>query len=365
MYQVLVINPGSTSTKIALFRDENKSFQRTVDHSMEEINNFPDVLDQLEMREKCVAKILEEEKVDKSRLSAVMGRGGLLPHVKAGGYLVNRDMLDAYFEGKASPHAANLGGIIAYDLAKPLGIPAYIYDAVTSDEMDPIAKLTGLPEYKRQPRAHVLNQKAVARMVAAAKGKKYEEMRTIIAHLGGGITIGAHRNGRIVDSIGDDSGPFSPERSGSLPLLEVIRMCYKGEYNYMEMVRKIRGMGGIKAYLGTTDMRKVEEMIREGNRLAKEIYEAQAYQVAKGIGEMAPVLCCDLDCIVLTGGMAHSEQMTKMIAERVRKLAPVEIYPGEYEMEALNAGALRILRGEEKAKEYVLPGEERRREDDR
>lgn len=361
MYKVLVINPGSTTTKIALFCGEEKLFQRTVEHPVEELNEFADVLDQLEMREKCVDRILAEEALDRNTLSAVVGRGGLLPHVTAGGYRVNQDMLDAYFEGKASPHAANLGGIIAYDLAEPLGIPAYIYDAVTSDEMDPIAKITGIPGHTRQPQAHVLNQKAVGRKAAEARGKKYEDMNAIIVHLGGGITIGAHRHGRIIDSIGDDSGPFSPERSGSLPLLEVIRMCYNGEYNYREMVRKVRGMGGIKAYLGTTDMRKVEEMIREGNQLAREVYEAQAYQVAKGIGEMAPVLYCDIDCIILTGGMACSKLMTDMITKRVSRMAPVEIYPGEYEMEALNLGALRMLRGEEPAKEYVIPREERRR----
>ncbi len=213
--------------------------------------------------------------------------------------------------------------------------------------------MTGLPGYKRQPQCHVLNQKAVGRKVAEARGKRYEDMRTIIVHLGGGITIGVHDKGRIVDSIGDDSGPFSPERSGSLPLLEVIRMCYEGKYNYREMVRKVRGMGGIKAYLGTTDMRKVEEMILAGDQLAKEVYEAQAYQVAKGIGEMAPVLFCDIDCIILTGGMANSKMMTEMIIERVEKMAPVEVYPGEYEMEALNLGALRMLRGEETPKEYI------------
>lgn len=355
MHQVLVINPGSTSTKVALYCEEERQFQRVVGHSVEEISGYTDVLDQLPMRRKWVNDVLEEENVDRNSLSAVMGRGGLLPHMDSGGYLVNRNMLDALLGGKASPHASNLGAVIAYDLASPLGIPAYIYDAVTSDEMDSVAKFSGLPEYSRQSKAHVLNQKAVGRKVAMTQGKKYEEMKTIIAHLGGGITIGAHRYGRIIDSIGDDSGPFSPERSGGLPLLEVINTCYHEKYSYEDMVAKVRGMGGIKAYLGTTDLRRVEEMIEEGNKFAEEVYEAQAYQIAKGIGELVPVLFCEPDCIILTGGMAFSRKLTEKISQRVRMLAPVEICPGEYEMEALNLGALRILRGEEKAKEYVLP----------
>ncbi len=360
MSTILVINPGSTSTKVALYKDGERIFLEAVDHLMTEIDAFTEICDQLDMRVAVVEKVMRKRGVNSSDLVAVVGRGGLLPNVSAGGYVVNEDMIIAFTEGLASPHASNLGALIAHRIATPLSIPAYIYDCVTADEFDDIARITGMPDYRRESMCHVLNQKAVARVVAEKYGKSYEELRAVIAHLGGGISIGAHCYGRIIDSIRDDAGPFSPERSGSIPLLAVIEMCYTGEYNRREMMKRVRGMGGIKAYLGTTDMREVEKMIDAGNELAAEVYEAEAYQICKGIGEMAPVLHCDLDCIILTGGMAYSKRMTTMISQRVSRLAPVEIVAGEDEMNALALGASRILSGREKAQEYVLPKTKRR-----
>ena len=282
----------------------------------------------------------------------MVGRGGLLPNLHAGGYLVNPHMKEALLGGQASPHASNLGALLAYEIAEPLGIPSYIYDAVMADEFEEIAKVTGLPDVQRQSMCHVLNMKAMSRKVAEKHGKRYEDMTLLVAHLGGGISIGIHKGGKIIDAIRDDAGPFSPERSGSIPLLYIVDMCYSGIYNRKEMIKRIRGMGGLKAHLGTADCRRIEKMIESGDERAKLLYEAQAYQVAKGIGELAPVVSGKVDYIILTGGVAYSKMMTDMIKERVEFIAPVEIMPGEDEMEALALGALRILRGEETAQEY-------------
>jgi butyrate kinase len=267
--------------------------------------------------------------------------------VNGGGYLVNEKLKNTILSGTLSPHASNLGALLADEIAAPLNIPAYIYDSVSSHEFREIAMITGIPEFLRHSQCHVLNSKAMGRKVAEKHGKRYEDLNLIVAHLGGGISIGVHEKGKIVDAIGDDSGPFSPERTGSLPLLYIVDLCYSGQYTKREMVRKIRGMGGIKAHLGTHDCRLVEKMIADGDEKAKLIYEAEAYQIAKGIGELSPVLNGEIDFIILTGGISFSEMMTGMIADRVKSIAPVEIMPGEVEMEALAFGALRILRGEE------------------
>jgi len=346
-YSILAINPGSTSTKIALYEDESPIFFEQAEHSDEDFAGFSDILDQLEFRLEIIYTVLNKHQVQLSKLSAVVGRGGLLPPVKSGGYLVNDKLKNVILSGNLSPHASNLGALLADRIAGPLGIPAYIYDSVSSHEFHEIAMITGIPEFLRHSQCHVLNSKAMGRKLASKYGKRYEDLNLIVAHLGGGISIGIHEKGRIVDAIGDDAGPFSPERTGSLPLLYIVDLCYSGKYTKKEMIRKIRGMGGIKAHLGTHDGRLVEKMIAEGNAKAKLVYEAEAYQIAKGIGQLAPVLNGKIDYIILTGGMAHSAMMTSMIAERVSFIAPVEIMPGEVEMEALAFGALRILREEE------------------
>lgn len=346
-HRILVINPGSTSTKLAYYENGKQMYGVSVNHSNEELSKFADVLEQEAFRAEVVDATLVMWGVDKRELSAVIGRGGLLPHMKAGGYLVEEEMVKALRKGIASPHASNLGGLLAWSVAEPLGIPAYIYDCVTSDEFEEVAKITGLPGIKRESMCHVLNMKAVARDVADKFGSEYGKMNFITAHLGGGISISAHKEGKIIDALRDDEGPLSPERAGAVPLLHMIDLCYSGQYTKNEMIRKIRGQGGIKAHLGTADSKLIEEMIRDGNEEAKLIYEALAYQVAKGIGQMAAVLKGKVHCIILTGGMANSEMLTSLIEERISFIAPVHIVAGEREMEALAAGAERMLSGED------------------
>lgn len=351
-YCILAINPGSTSTKIAVYEDKNEKFAVTIEHRPEELDRFEGINDQFPFRKETILKVLEEKNYPAERLSAVVGRGGQLPPVKSGGYLVNQAMKRRIIEGPIVSHASNLGALLADAIASPLGIPAYIYDAVSSDELKPQARVIGIPEIKRQSFCHVLNSKAMCRKAAEAAGKHYEEMNYIVAHLGGGISVSAHEKGKIVDVITDDGGPFSPERSGSIPLIYIVDMCYSGLYNKREIMKKLRGMGGLKALLGTPDCREIEKRIENGDEYAKLIYEAQAYQIAKGIGELAPVFETRPDGIILTGGVAYSGRLTAMIQKRVEFIAPVLILPGENELESLAYGALRILRGEEKPHVY-------------
>ena len=355
-YKILSINPGSTSTKIAVYEDETPLFVTTVDHSIEELARFETLNEQLEMRKGYVLKALEEHGVRLSELSAVVGRGGLIAPLKGGGYLINKDMLDVLSSGRVKPHASNLGAPIAYAIAEPLGIPSYIYDAVSADELCDVARITGLPEILRESFCHVLNSKATARKVAKQLGGTYQDMNFIVAHIGGGISVSAHEKGRIIDVITDDAGPFSPERSGSVPLGYIIDICYHGGYTEKQLMDKLKKNSGIKGHLGTNDCREVERRIADGDEKARCVYEAQAYQIAKGIGEMAPPLCGKLDAVILTGGLAHSQYITTEITRRVRYLGQVIVVPGENEMEALTLGALRILKGEEPYTEYVRGG---------
>lgn len=352
-YFVLTINPGSTSTKIGLFVNEKEQWVNNIEHSEQELASYETISEQQEFRKERVLKALEEKGQSKDKLSAVVGRGGMLPPVEAGGYLINECLIQRLQQSRVGFHASNLGAIIADAIAKPLGIPAYIYDAVSSDEMYEIAHITGIPEVYRQSFCHVLNAKATCRKVAVMRGKRYQDMNFLVGHLGGGISISAHQKGRIVDVITDDAGPFSPERSGSIPLRTIVNMCYSQKYGHKEMMLKLRGMGGLKAHLGVHDCRKIEEMINSGDAHAKKIYEAFAYQISKGIGELAPVLKGEVDAVVLTGGVAYSQMVANWVKERVSFIADVEVIPGENELESLALGALRILRGEESAHEYV------------
>jgi butyrate kinase len=350
-YRILSINPGSTSTKVAVFEDEHQLFVTNIEHPVEEMNRFDALFDQFDMRKSYVIQTLEEQDIELSTLSAVIGRGGQLPPVKSGGYRVNEKMIEDL--KNALPHASNLGAPIAHSIAEPLGIPAYIYDAVTTDELYDVAKITGIPEIRRQSFGHVLNSKAMARKAAKQLGGTYQQMNFIVAHIGGGISITAHEKGRIVDTITDDAGPFSPERSGSVPLNYVVTLCYSGKYTQKEFMDKLKKNSGLKAYLHTNDCKKIEQMITEGNELAGQMYEAQAYQIAKGIGEMAPPLCGNIDAVILTGGMAYSEYITREVSRRVSYLGKIMVLPGENEMESLALGALRILRDEETCNEYL------------
>ncbi|MCF6464051.1 butyrate kinase [Clostridium sp. Cult1] len=352
-YKILAINPGSTSTKIALYEDEKEIFTKTLEHPIEIIEKFGNVQEQYEMRKDLVMSFLEKEGYDIHELSAVVGRGGMLPPVKSGAYIVNETMLETLEKRPAMEHASNLGAPIAYAIAKAAGIKAYIYDSVRTDELIDIARISGMPEIPRTSTCHVLNTRAVAIKAAKKYNRMYKDMNIVVAHLGGGISLNVHEKGRIVDIISDDEGPFSPERAGRVPCRELIELCYLGKYDKSTMHRKLRGNGGLKAYLNTLDAREVEKMIEEGDEEAKLIYEAMAYQVAKGIGELATVVEGKVDLIILTGGIAYSKMMTSWITKRVQYIAPVEIMPGENEMESLAYGILRVLKGEEEAREYI------------
>lgn len=351
-YKILAVNPGSTSTKIAVYEDDLIVFTENVTHSDEELKQYERVADEFEMRKEHILAALTANNLKPEELSAVVGRGGQLADIHAGGYLVTEDMKRRLTDPATIEHASNLGALIAEAIAAPIGVPAYIYDAVGADELESIAKITGFPEIVRKSFCHVLNSKAMARKVAAKVGKEYEDMNFIVAHLGGGISISAHRKGRIIDVITADGGPFSPERSGSAPLNDIVDMCYSGAYEKREMKKKVAGLGGMKAHLGTASCIDIEKMIADGNEQAKAVYEAQAYQVAKGIGELAPTLRGKINAVILTGGVAHSKMLTGMIADYVNFIAPIRIMPGENELESLAAGALRILKGEETAESY-------------
>ena len=355
MYRVLTINPGSTSTKVALYEDEHPLFVETIPHSAEEIAAFPHIADQYAFRRDAVLTLLDEQGVRLDSLDAVVGRGGILRPIPSGTYRVNERMLDELRHPKEREHASNLGAIIADEIARRAGIPAFIVDPVCVDEFDEIARISGLPEIERRSLSHALNLKAAARRAARELGKRYDEVNLVVAHLGGGISVSAHQRGRMVDvnQALDGTGPFAPERAGGLPVGDVIRLCYSSEYTYEEMIKKIAGRGGLVAHLGTNDARQVERrIIEEGDEHARLIYEAMAYQIAKEIGLMATVLKGDVDAIVLTGGLARSEMLAAWIVERVEWIASVLIYPGEDEMLAMAQGTLRVLRGEEETRDY-------------
>ena len=351
-YKILAVNPGSTSTKIAVYEDKTELFTESVVHSDEELKKYDRVTDEFDMRREHIVDSLKKHGISEKELSAVVGRGGQLVNIHAGGYQVTEVMKKRLTDPATIEHASNLGALIADAIAAPLGIPAYIYDAVGSDEMADIAKITGMKEVVRQSFCHVLNSKAMARKAAEKAGKTYQEMNFIVAHLGGGISISAHEKGRIVDVITADGGPFSPERSGSIPLNYIVDMCYSGAYSKKDMKKKVAGMGGMKAYLGTSSCLEIEKMIEDGDQLAKKIFQAEAYQISKGIGELSPVLKGKIDAVILTGGVAYSKMLTGWIKDYVSFIAPVLLMPGENELESLAAGAFRILEGEEAAEVY-------------
>lgn len=356
-YNVLVINPGSTSTKIAVFSDETSLFSVNIEHSDKEINSYDRIVDQFDFRKDCVIQAVEEAGFDLHNLHAVVGRGGQIPNIHGGGYTVNEDMKQILMSDQILPHASNLGALIADAIARPLHIPAYIYDAIGTDEMSEVAKITGIPEVRREPFCHVLNTKAMGRKYAASLHTSYDKLNLLIVHMGGGISISAHQNGKIIDVVSDDGGPFSPERAGSFPLMYLVDICYSGKYTKKELSKKLRGNGGMKAYLGTSNCKEIESRIQAGDKTAKSIYDAQVYQIAKGIGNLLPVFHADVDAIILTGGIAYSEMMTSQIRGYVERFAPVIVMPGEHEMEALALGAERILAGEEEPNVYTLPSQ--------
>ncbi|MDK2919712.1 MAG: butyrate kinase [Candidatus Petromonas sp.] len=353
-YRILAINPGSTSTKIAIYDDEKPVLETTLRHPAEEINKYDKIYDQYEFRKNVILDTLNEKGINLTKLNAVVGRGGLLKPIKGGTYAVNEKMLEDLKVGVLGEHASNLGGILAHEIASKLNIPSFIVDPVVVDEMKDVARISGMPEIERKSIFHALNQKAVARRAAKEKGKTYEEMNLVVAHLGGGISVGAHEKGRVIDvnNALDGEGPFSPERSGGLPVGDLAKLCFLGKYALDDIKKKIKGKGGLVAYLGTNDGREVVKMIENGDEKAELVYKAMAYQVAKEIGSCAAVLKGKVDAIVITGGIAYDNMFVSWIKERVGFIADVLVYPGEDEMIALVEGGLRVLRGEEKAQEY-------------
>lgn len=354
VFRLLIINPGSTSTKIGIYDNEKPVFEEVLRHSAEEINKYENIIDQFQFRKDLILEALNKKDINITKLSAVIGRGGLLKPIPGGTYSVNGAMLEDLNKSTRGQHASNLGGVIAYEIAKQLNIPSFIVDPVVVDEMEDLARVSGLRGVERVSIFHALNQKAVARNAAKELGKSYNETNLVVVHLGGGISIGAHKNGKIIDvnNALNGEGPFSPERTGTLPVIDIIKLCFSGEYSREEIEKMNVGKGGIISYLGTNDGREVSKMIGKGNKEAELIYKAMAYQVSKEIGAAATVLKGKIDGIVITGGLAYDKQFIQWIKDAVEFIGKIIVYPGEDEMFALAQGGLRVLRGEEKASEY-------------
>ncbi|MCQ1531508.1 butyrate kinase [Lutispora saccharofermentans] len=350
---ILVINPGSTSTKVALFKDGLPVKQKNLSHPNEELEKFAKVTDQYDYRKDIILDWLKEEGAELQSLAAVVARGGLLRSIPGGTYIVTDAMIEDLKIGVQGEHASNLGGIIAKSIGDSQGIPSYIVDPVAVDEFEEVARISGMPELPRRSLVHALNIKAVARRAAGDMGKAIDEINMIIAHLGGGISVAPMKKGRIIDvNNASEGGPLSPDRTGTLPVGDLIRMCYSGKYTLDELKKKISGKGGLIAYLGTNDGREVEKMIANGDKKADLMHDAMTYQISKEIGAMAVVLSGDVQAVVLTGGLAYSKLLCERIERRVKFIAPFMVYPGEDEMLALAEGAARTLSGEEKPKIY-------------
>ncbi len=357
--RILVINPGSTSTKIALYDNSICSLLKTLHHSVAELAPYKTISDQFEFRKGVVLSELVHDRINLNSINIVIGRGGLTYPLKSGVYYINELMVEHCRKGVMGEHASNLGSLIAYDIAKMHpGTIALIADPVVTDEMDDIARVSGHPLFKRLSIFHALNQKAVARQHASKIGKHYDELDLIVVHLGGGITVGAHHNGRVIDVNNglDGEGPFSPERSGTLPVGAIIEMCFSGKYTKDEIHSMVSGQGGLVAYMGTNDAHELEILAYKGDEKAAFYLEAMAYQVSKSIGEMATVLKGKIDGILITGGIAYDRKLMAMIRERVEFMAPVSIYPGQDELKALAMNALMVARGEIKAIVYDKTG---------
>jgi butyrate kinase len=352
---ILAINPGSTSTKIAVYLNTRVVFLKNVRHPGDELKQFQTITDQYEYRKEIILHELKHAEIDLSQIEAVVGRGGLLHPIKSGVYSVNDRMKEDLRQGVLGEHASNLGGLIADDIAKSLpNARAFIADPVVVDELEDVARITGHPKFSRVSIFHALNHKAVGRAYARLVNRQYEEMNLVIAHLGGGISIGAHEKGKVIDvnQALDGEGPLSPERAGTLPAGTLAKLCFSGEYSYHDMKKLITGEGGLMAWFGTNNAYEIEMLAADGNARAMLIQNAMAYQVGKAIGAMSSVLKGEVDTIILTGGIAHNTALVEYIKRMVSFIAPVVIYPGEDEMHALAMNGLRVLRGELECKEY-------------
>ena len=352
---IIAINPGSTSTKIAVYHCTKCVFEENIKHSAKELAPFEKITDQFEFRKQVIMKRLKPTPEEREKVRVIMGRGGLVRPIESGVYTINEKMKHDLVNSPVGEHASNLGAFIAEDLSKEFpNSVAYITDPVVVDEMDDLARVAGHPIFERRSVFHALNQKATARRHAVAVGKKYEDLNLIVVHLGGGISIGAHRGGRVVDvnhAIGGE-GPFSPERSGSVPVIDAVRLAYSGKYTEKEFTRMLIGQGGLAAHLGTNNAYEVGQRVLNGDKHATLIYEAMAYQVSKFIGEMATVFKGQVDGILITGGVAYDNWFVDKLREWAGWIGPFFIYPGENEMEALMMNGLRAFRGEVEVKEY-------------
>ena len=342
----LIINPGSTSTKIAVFEDETMLFDKTLRHTTEEISQYDTIFDQKEFRKNIILDFLKEQNFDIATLDMVVGRGGLVKPIPGGTYRVSDALMEDLKIGPQGQHASNLGGVLAREIADSIGKPSFIVDPVAVDELQPIARVSGMPEIERNSIFHPLNQKAMARRYAKENGKKYEDINVIVAHMGGGVSVGAHRKGQVVDVSNalEGDGAFSPERAGGLPVGPLLRLCFTGKYTEKELYKKLVGGGGFNAYLGTNDMQEVTKMA-ETDEKAKLLFDAFVYQVSKDIGARAATLKGEVDAIILTGGIAYGNKVTDGIKDYVGWIAPVVVYPGEDELLALAQGGLRVLIG--------------------
>ena len=352
--KTLVINPGSTSTKIGIFEDETLLFDETLRHSTEEIARYDSIIDQKDFRRDIILEFLKSKDFDVNSLDIVVGRGGMLKPIPGGTYAVNDALVHDLELGVSGQHASNLGSILSKEIADSIGKPSYIVDPVVVDELCDEARISGVPELPRISIFHALNQKAVAKRYAAEVGKDYNDLNLIVVHMGGGVSVGAHRQGKVIDVFNalDGDGAFSPERAGGVPSGALIKMCFSGKYNEKEMYKKLVGAGGFNALLGTNDMREVEKMVQEGNKDADLFRRAFVFQVSKDIGSMACVLSGKIDQIIITGGIAYDKEVVAGLKEHCEFLAPVTVYPGEDELLALVQGGLRVINGTEKAAEY-------------
>ena len=350
----LIINPGSTSTKIGVFEDETLLFEETLRHSTEEIAQYASIVDQKDFRKEIIVNLLKEKNFDINSLNMVVGRGGMLKPIPGGTYAVSDDLLEDLKIGKQGQHASNLGGILAKEIGDSIGVPSYIVDPVVVDELDAISRYSGVPELPRTSVFHALNQKAVAKRYAKEQGKDYASLNLVVVHMGGGVSVGAHKQGKVVDVFNalDGDGAFSPERAGAVPSGALIKLCFSGQYTEKEVYKKICGNGGFNAYCNTNDMRDVDKMVEAGDAKAKEVRDAFIRQVAKDIGSMACVLEGKVDQIIVTGGIAYDKAVVEGLKTQAGWIAPMTIYPGEDELLALVQGGLRVLNGEEKAMVY-------------
>lgn len=349
-HKILVINPGSTSTKVAVYQDRQQQWVESISHTQEELEPFPDIYSQMDFRADLVKKCCEEHGDQIDSFDAAVGRGGLLPPVHTGAYEVDEYMLDCLKNRPQLHHASNLGAPIAYAIAQEAGVKAYIYDAVAVDEMEEIYRITGLKDVFRIGRGHNLNMRAAVLNLCEQKGIDYKEHNIMSVHLGGGISVGMFEHGTLVDMISDDEGPFSPERAGGLPAFRVVDYCYDVIDNKADMMKELQRKGGLVAHFGTADSRQVEKLVMEGDAHAKLIYDAMILNIAKNIAKLSVDVYGKVDYIVLTGGIAFSKYVTEGIKERVGFIAPVEVVPGEKEMDSLAFGALRVLDGTETAR---------------